>query len=109
MPIAPDDTKAPVKRSASSIKTPPEPKTFGYRPNVVGGFGSFGADNNAGGFGFATAGFIQTRSLPVTGWVSGDYGAVCDYDLSAQRCSAIFGTSQRVQPAACQLLMIIKD
>ena len=85
------------------------PKTFGTCPNVVGGIGSFGADNNAGGFGFATAGFIQTRSLPVTGWAAGSYGAVCDYDLSAQRCNTIFGSSTKVQTRGFQALMIIKS
>ena len=106
MPIAPDDTKAPVKRSASSIKTPPEPKTFGLSPNVQGQAWLYGSRESAsytGVFNMTQASSNRTGITPGEGF----YGGMVIFNASSS--NSIYSLSNNVQPAACQLLMIIKS
>lgn len=85
------------------------PNTFGQTPNVFGDLESFDYEllppdslEAQGAFSVTTK---NANSLSASGQTGQNYMYL---SLDASRCSSVYGSSQKVQPAAAQFFMIIK-
>ena len=82
-----------------------KPKTFGLYPNGLGYFETWVSSRMSQATGvFVQSSFPYTSDLS-TGTLTGFGG----FSFSLQKSNPIFGSSSKVQPRACQLLMIIKS
>ena len=80
------------------------PETFGLSPNGLGYFETWVSSRMSQATGvFVQSSFPYTSDLS-TGTLTGFGG----FSFSLQKSNPIFGSSTKVQPQACQLLMIIK-